>query len=151
MGARGPAPTPKAVLEKRGSWLARNRPDDLTVAPGVPQPPKRLKGEALAEWRRITAILGTKNVLGGDLDRAGLVAMCDAWGLYEALMVKQSRVPCGGPKWARLDRSIDRVEKRWSELAKRFGLTPADRPRVKVTEQKVKDGKSRFFEPKLVG
>jgi P27 family predicted phage terminase small subunit len=84
MGA-GRKPTPIELRILRGNPGCRRIPDDLP-RPKSDRPacPKRLKGEARAEWKRITAEFFALGVLA-KVDRAALVVYCLAWArLWEA-------------------------------------------------------------------
>ena len=153
MGLRGPPPTPKKVLKARGSWRAKGRAEELEGDGSVPVAPPSLKGEGRAEWERIVGILGPKGVLGGDLDRSTLLLLCQNWGEVQELRAAAKRLLTGSNDWKTVRDDMRKSEARYSELTKRFGLTPADRPRVKAStpDKKAQDGKSRFFEPRLVG
>lgn len=85
MGRRGPKPLPANVHQLRGN--AAHKPlgqllDDI-VRPevAVPSCPRHLSDEARSEWRRITPHLEKLGLIS-HLDRAALVAYCEAWGDY---------------------------------------------------------------------
>ncbi len=152
MGNRGPAPTPKAELERRGSWRAKVREDELQADGQIPEAPAHLKGEARAEWNRLAATLGPRGVLDREMDRTSLSLLCEALGEYRRLDKRMTRETPGEQKWRSLMYGRNEAWKRWNDLAKRFGLTPADRPRVKVGPKVVgakatdaTHGKERFF------
>lgn len=86
MGKRGPAPTPTETLKLRGSWRAPERERNAVRTPkGAPDHQDVLEGEALAEWNRIVPSLENAGVLS-TIDRAALVAYCEAWALYRDLV-----------------------------------------------------------------
>ena len=146
MGLRGPAPTPKSVKEARGSWRGKYGTPELEADGSIPQPPKAMKGEALAEWQRVVGELGPKGALSAALDHTALVLLCEAWAEYRALDRKAARLVTGSGDWQRVIDVRNDAFKRWNDLSKRFGLTPADRPRVKLPTKKADDsGKGRFF------
>jgi len=150
MGQRGPAPVGKKDLERRGSRRAKDRPDDLEFEPKAPKRPASLKGEAKAEWNRIIPLLVDKGVVS-EVDRAALIALCQAWADYQDFREAASRLVKGSMDWRRMVSAKHEAFAEWQSLAQRFGLTPADRPRVKINSPKAKDaeGKSRFFEPRI--
>ena len=52
-----------------------------------------------------------------------------------------------GTDWKSVQSARCEAFKRWNDLAKRFGMTPADRPRVKLNGKAADDksDKARFF------
>lgn len=157
MGARGPAPTAKKVLAARGSKRARKRAADLELPAGTPAAPDHLDAEAIAEWRRIVPVLASRGVLS-ELDRAGLTVLCEAWSEYlrigAVLEGKQKRLAKMDARalnaWRRLTSARHEAYTRWQNVAQRFGLTPADRPRVKTeAPDAAADAKSAYFGPRL--
>jgi len=150
MGARGPAPKSKRELERRGSRRAKDRSADLELEAKAPAPPSSLGKEAKAEWKRLVPRLDKKGVLA-EVDRAGLTILCEAWAEYQELGKTLKKLMVGGMDWRRIKSAQHEAYLRWQNLAQRFGLTPADRPRVKVNakpEAKA-EGKGRFFKPRI--
>lgn len=145
MGLRGPAPKPKKDLERDGSWLAKDRPPELTTDGSAPTPPKGMTKDAADEWKRLVAILHPKGALGGDLDRQSLTFLCEAVSEYNELNKLADKCTTGSNDWAKLLDKRNDAFKRWNDLSKRFGLTPADRPRVKVNAPAKANDKSKFF------
>lgn len=74
MGARGPAPTPTAILNMRGSrWPERNRRGEPTPKRGRPRCPRHLNKSQRSVWRAACDILDDMGVLttadGAQLER----------------------------------------------------------------------------------
>lgn len=132
MGARGPAPIKKTELTARGSRRAGERAGDLEFESKAPKPPTTLSREARAEWNRVVPLLAEQGVLS-EADRAGLVALCEAWAMHQAALAQSRKTKWGTRLHREALGEIHRAFQRWSQLAARFGLTPADRPRVKVS------------------
>ncbi len=92
MGARGPKPTPKNVLQFRGSWRA-NLADDGSVNPEIQIPgcPRHLLKEARKEWRRITPELQQLGLITR-IDRAALALYCQeyAWWVWHDEMLQRA-------------------------------------------------------------
>lgn len=159
MGRRGPAPTPTAILNARGSWRAKQNPDEPKPDVGAPKCPRELSRESRKVWRGVSALIAP-GVLTKDsvqtLSRYchGLVRW---WKLAdwlennpdtyetrdEAGNIRHVRHPNVGT-YEKLGRDLLRIEQE-------FGLTPAARTRVIASNgQKPKDNKARFFGgPKL--
>jgi P27 family predicted phage terminase small subunit len=135
MGSRGPAPTPKRILELRGSWRANHRDGELELPVEKPSCPATLSPEARAEWRRVVAELYKAGAIA-KVDRAVLVIYCEAWAEYVSLgermvQLEAAKEPDSRALWhlsVRRHKAAERVTK----LAKEFGLSPASRPRVRT-------------------
>lgn len=136
MGARGPLPQPDNVRELRGNPGKRKPPPKPKHVPAIPNPPTSLKGEALAEWKRVTPELHRMGYLGL-IDRAVLVLYCRWWATFVDLDKRISEegtiVPGkrGGedvkhPAWQQLRESSEKVR----DFAKELGLTPNARLRM---------------------
>src|SRR5580765_2397007 len=63
MGARGPAPTPTAILQLRGSWRAKTRTGEPQPQRGKPKCPKSFNREQTTTWRRLCRMLDQMNIL----------------------------------------------------------------------------------------
>jgi P27 family predicted phage terminase small subunit len=57
MGARGPAPTPTAILDIRGSWRAKTRAGEPQPQRGAPTAPRSLSKIQKAVFRQVCRIL----------------------------------------------------------------------------------------------
>lgn len=133
---RKPKPTETKKLEgnpgKRKLNEKEPKPDVV-----IPPPPEQLEGVALDEWYRITPELQKLRMITA-LDRAPLVALCQAWGDYikacekledegEVLMSDKGNAyqnPWTGIKTSAMDRIL--------RLSSEFGMTPSARSRLKV-------------------
>lgn len=160
MALRGRPPKAKNELLRGGSRRARAQPDDLAsvVGAGAPNPPTWLKGEARAEWKRIVPKL--EHALA-TIDRAGLVMLCEAWADYVTLSAQLAAAPqpaegadaetwAAHATWLRgLGGERNGAYQRWVTLAQRFGLTPADRARVKLPAPAAKAEKQSVFDRRL--
>jgi P27 family predicted phage terminase small subunit len=135
MGLRGPPPTPTAVLAARGSWRAKLNPSEMKPKPGSPKPPKGLKAEALAEWRRVVKLLAPTRVLTG-ADRSAMIMYVTAWGhMNEAAdaIAKDGVVvtmPNGYPAANPYQRIYNDAFRQCERMLQQFGLTPSARARI---------------------
>jgi P27 family predicted phage terminase small subunit len=155
MGQRGPAPKSKKELAKRGSWRAKDRADDLEMPNKAPTAPTALSREAKAEWKRLVALLEPRGVLS-EGDRIGLTVLCELWAEDRELGKLLGKLPTGTNDWKRVFTARQDVRKQLKDWCARFGLTPADRTRVKVDTGKDGNGKKgndgfEVFTPKLTG
>lgn len=154
MGTRGPAPTPTATLEARGSWRAKARPGEPRPPVVRPTCPQWLSTEAKAEWRRKVKLLEQMGALA-EIDGSMLAAFCESWAEYvEACkliqksgtiikttggnLIQNPAVPIRNRAWARA-----------VAIGKEFGFSPSARARLNVQPpqkpEEQSDGKARFF------
>ncbi|MFJ5997531.1 phage terminase small subunit P27 family [Streptomyces sp. NPDC092370] len=134
----GPPPTPSKLVELKGNpskkKLSGAEPEPRR---GAPRPPADLKGEALAEWGRIVPELDRLGLLTL-VDRAYLVAYCEAWASFNAAREALAEY---GPLVAGRDGGL--VKNPASQIMRdaadlmlkfgsRFGLSPSDRTRLSV-------------------
>lgn len=152
MGLRGPPPTPKSELEARGSWLAKHRADELTIEPvDALAPPAHLDKEARRQWQAVVGLLAPRGVLT-EADVMALTMLCELWAEDRVLGKKIKRLVVGSLDWNRVRNARSDIRKQLKDMLAKFGLTPADRPRVKLQGQKPEaNAKSRFFKPRLAG
>jgi P27 family predicted phage terminase small subunit len=141
----GPPPTPSKLVELKGNpskkKLSGAEPEPTR---GAPRPPADLKGEALAEWGRIVPELDKLGLLT-KVDRAYLVAYCEAWAAfnearaalseYGALVAGRDGGMVKNPAAQVMRDAADMMLK----FGSRFGLSPSDRTRLSVPSQ-VEDG-----------
>ena len=146
---KGPAPSSKADLKKRGSWRAKVRADDLEL-PGVTlDPAQDMDADALDEWARVVGALAPRGVIT-DVDRAALTILCMSWSCWIRSARAEAAAEAGSVEWRQYGIAKREAFAAWLPMAQRFGLTPADRPRVKLPKSAGKNDKSKFFgKPKL--
>ena len=150
MGKRGPKPTPTQTLKLRGSWRGDTRPGEPVAAPGVPECPEWLSGEAKAEWDRQVPELSARKLMSKAY-RVALAMFCESWGEYVAAVkyiaghgwttvgVKGGLVkhPMVEVKNAAFDRAM--------KMGQQFGFSPSSQTGLQLPEQEKPSGKSRFF------
>jgi len=103
----------------------------------IPDCPPTVKGVALEEWDRITALLRTKGALEG-LDRAALAIYCQAWQRWveaEQAIAEQGSIvrspngyPIQNPYLSVSNKAAQIIHKTLAEL----GLSPGARSRLKL-------------------
>lgn len=151
MGLRGPAETPKSVLERRGSPKAADRDDDLELPAAVIEPPEGMSEVAAEQWRSVVGLLQPRGALS-EGDRMALTLMCELWAEDRTLNAEVAKEEAGSMDWKRVVNARHEVRKQLVVMLTKFGLTPVDRPRVKVNtpkDNKNADGKSKAL--KLAG
>ncbi|MEV5080320.1 phage terminase small subunit P27 family [Streptomyces sp. NPDC056159] len=137
----GPPPTPSKLTELRGNpskkKLSGGEPEPTR---GAPRPPADLKGEALAEWGRIVPELDKLGLLT-KVDRAYLVAYCEAWSTFDAAREAMAEY---GPLVAGRDGGLVKnpaaqvmrdAADMMLKFGSRFGLSPSDRTRLSVPSE----------------
>jgi P27 family predicted phage terminase small subunit len=150
MGVRGPAPTPTALLEGRGSWRSGLRISEPVSDVESPPCPKWIQGEAKTEWERIVPELLLRRTLSKS-DLAMLAGYCQAWGEFANATRRVNALDTGNKKYKGLMIDHPRVVlgrafERMCKAAQQFGLSPASKTRLNAEPQKKQsDGKSRFF------
>jgi len=169
MGVRGPAPTPTAILDIRGSWRAKARPGEPKPTRGIPRCPKSLTKEQKKIWRQLCINLDVMGVLatidGHQLERY-CVYFCrwraceefiarngisypiksDDATYYAVRMPNTTTAVIGFAEHPQLKES-HRLDAALKHIESQFGLTPAARTRLTVTEypSPCTSDKARFF------
>jgi phage terminase small subunit len=131
-GNSGRKRKPLAKHVADGTYRA-DRHGDRGAAPkfgGVPEKPKRLKGEAGKLWDLVVEQLGPHGVLS-PLDAPQLTILCDYWARYLRLAPKHTADPTD--KDVRL--AIHAAQAIVTAIGARFGLTPTDRERLTIEAQ----------------
>ena len=134
MGRRGPKPTPTAVLQLRGSKRATQRRNEPTPAKleATPPAPARLNEDAAKVWTATAPEMVEAGLLTG-LDLAAFERKCR----IEALWSRQARqIEDADEICARAVRTLAKLDESLRHLEKNFGLTPADRVGLKLSEPK---------------
>ena len=140
MGKRGPARKPANVKKLQGTYRKdRDGGENPSPAPGIPNCPSFLKGEARREWKRVAPELANLG-LYTELDRAALAAYCSSWGMYvevdkvireEGLTYLNSR----GRELPRPEVAIRRhAIRQMRSFATEFGMTPSSRGRITLPD-----------------
>lgn len=133
---RKPKPTEQKKLEGNpGKREINNKEPKPEVS--VPECPPHLEGEARKEYLRITAELVKLKIIS-KVDRAALVAYCQAWGDYvratrevkkEGEVLYSDKGNAYLNPWKNIQTSaMDRMLRFSAE----FGMTPSSRSRIKV-------------------
>ena len=162
MGLRGPPPTPRRVLELRGSPRAGLHPDAPSPESKRPRPPDWLEGEARKLYLSLTKLLYAMRVMAV-IDQHALAryaANSVLWREARDFVAKhgttyavRGRPPYGqelGPVtgfklYPQVKLALS-LEEHLLRLEREFGLTPAARARLSTGVSFLEDdGKSAYF------
>jgi len=128
---KGRKPIPNTLKLLRGNPGRRPIVPSPDPAPGIPEAPEIVAGEARVEWDRMVPLLAPIGLLT-PVERAGLTAYCLAWSDYvEARRTGKGRTA-----------AFACLMKTCVEL----GLTPSSRSRIKVEVAKPKSKVDSFRE-----
>lgn len=138
MGARGPAPTPTAILEMRGSWRAKQNTDE--PVPDVlckEFMPSSLDDQEQATYREIAEHLINLRVL----------TVLD-WRLLERYVQLYHRLQRALQREDTKHTEIDSLSSQLLRIEQQLGMTPAARSRITSTpkqEQRQDAGAAKYF------
>ena len=138
---RRPPDNVRALRGNAGKRKASNRPRAVRAAP---TPPTWLRGEALAEWKRLTPELDRMGLLS-KLDRGVLSVYCSAWSVFVSVAgVLQAQEPVPDPTHPDRPTAGLRKDPRWQiyreagalvrALGRELGLTPSARGTMTVPD-----------------
>jgi P27 family predicted phage terminase small subunit len=151
MGRRGPPPKPTAQKKLEGNRGRRPlNAREPKPAAGAPTCPEWLPDDAKAEWRRVVPQLAKLKLLAR-IDLAALVCYCQAyadvqWATTEIEAMGRMYVGPNGAICAHpAVRMLAESSKRLRLFAAEFGLTPAARTRVQVSEEPDQDPLDEFL------
>mgnify|MGYP002777936498 CR=1 FL=1 len=121
---------PVAIKIARGTYRADRDTVPVALPEGVPAPAHELGEEARILWEAVVPGLVEKK-LAGAADGVTLTMMCHWWGVYvETVKVLAKGDLDIGQQWPWLNR-MSMATKKFDEFARRFGLTPADREKLR--------------------
>ena len=138
----GPPPKPVELKILEGNPGKRKLPKVPKFAPLSEQPPEELNEIGQDLWRRLMQEFGRTNIVQRT-DREALIMLCDMWAVYQvhmAIVREHGALVKSGhhnrdrssivvnPAW----RVARDAQREFSQIAARFGLTPADRARLGV-------------------
>jgi len=158
MGARGPKPTPTAILKARGSWRADANKNEPKPAKAMPDCPKWLDAEGRELWKNACELLSQMDVLT-KVDGFALGRYCDAyvrWRKAAAFLQKYGdayplKDEQGNLRYMQPFPQVSiyaNLSSLLSALEAQFGMTPSSRTRIVTTAGKpdeTEQAKSRFF------
>lgn len=140
MGGKGPPPTPKRILELRGSWRAKTGADTLDVDPETPDPPHWMNELELSVWHRLVELLCNLRIIG-IIDQYALSRYCVLSARF--LEIREFLQENGDTFPVKSGSGITTMRKQWPQvkemgniadkllrLEKEFGMTPSARARI---------------------
>ena len=146
MGKRGPAPTPTAILNLRGSWRANANKAEPMPKAGRPECPDWLDESAQAAWEQLAPQLEDMGVLTV-IDGQALTLLCQTWAKWKEaeLAIREHGAVSpiynadGSLKYMQQSPHVSIARSAADQLAKmfrEFGMTPSARTRIEVPERK---------------
>ena len=164
MGARGPAKTPKKILEQRGSWLSKDREDTLQIDPSMPIKPDWMGKYACHAWKQLIPKLETMGILT-KMDQDALTNYCVLWGRWR---IVEEFLEANGQTYpitkiihegTEKEKEVVLIVKEFPEvkiaavlsaqllrIQGNFGLTPSARSNIKIPGQKKKlSGSAKYL------
>lgn len=141
MGARGPAPTPTNILEKRGSWRSKRNPAEPKPPVVRPRCPTWLHPMAKTAYRVLARQLEELNVIT-KLDRLALARYCQIFARWR---IAEADIDKNGSVYVTVDKAGNKFEHlrvfvkiaaqladQLGRLEREFGLTPSARSRLTI-------------------
>ena len=157
MGKRGPAPTPRAILTRRGSWRGKAAAGEPSPPAERPACPAWLSLDATRLWRELVPRLLAMGVLA-KVDRNALARYCSTWARWrraEEFLAAHGEVYPVRDRHGRVTdyRTYPEVKiaaqlgEALGRIEGQFGLTPSARRALGQTEQAqpAPTGMDRFF------
>lgn len=159
MGARGPKPTPAAILKQRGTF----RPDrhaDSAKPLGKPTCPSWLNADAKREFRRLVKVLADMGLIG-NVDSNALARYASTWVRWrqavqmierggEVVIYKDDAGKVKAVQPSAFNSIARGLAEQLDRLEQSFGMNPSARSRIEVTPPPVAasepQGKNRFFD-----
>lgn len=139
---RGPKPKPTAIHQLHGTFRpTRHGPTEHPIDEliGLPEMPPGMPEQAIKLWKAVVPQL-VKAKVAVQLDSIELASMCRWWCQYNELMTMvESDAPYDKEtenRQARLERRAKAAWHTFDSIASRYGLTPADRARLRVDTKK---------------
>lgn len=132
-GRRGRPPKPPILHIAEGTHRRDRHGDPAEAVPsfGVPERPKRLTGEARKLWESVVPGLVSSGV-ATERDTYALAEMCEWYKRYRKAATQADKIAATNPYWADLLRAAKTAWTEFDRVAARFGLTPADRAKLKT-------------------
>jgi len=142
MGARGPRPTPTAILQARGSWRGELNKEEPVPLPGIPICPAWLNADAKQAWDVLIPQLTSMRILSL-IDTNALARYCQLWSRWikaeQFLQKYGDTYPLKGedgtvkcimpfPQVA----IAQKLSLALTKLEQEFGMTPSARSRIQV-------------------
>lgn len=146
MGKRGPAPTPSAILQLRGSWRANANKAEPKPKSGRPTCPAWLDKSAKAAWKQLIPQLDEMGVLT-KIDGQALTLLCQTWAKWKEAELAIREHGAVSPIY-NADGSLKYMQQsphvsiarsaadQLSRMFREFGMTPSARTRIEVPETK---------------
>lgn len=138
----GRPPKPTALHKLHGTYRddrhGERADSEGELFTGVPDKPHDLGPDADLLWDSVVGQLKTAKVVA-EIDGASLEAMCRWWGRYRELMRRVSETDFDDEVCETLELRARRAWLAFDRISSRFGMTPADRAKLKSAKPEEKE------------
>ena len=125
---RPPKPTQAHIL---AGTFREDRHGNAPPSTGAPEIPAHLTGEAAKHWAAVVPGLVAQRI-AGESDAPALAMLCEWYAVWLDGMKALRLATAGTLEASRAISVTAQAAHNWQTLASRFGLTPADRARLRV-------------------
>jgi phage terminase small subunit len=112
----------------------RDGPLPQAVFEGVPSPPPDMKGDALKFWKKHVPELVAKGIAKA-IDGPQLALMCEWWAKYQRFSRMIEKMKNEDRRLVQAMTGCAIASDKFDKIAARFGLTPSDRAKLRVSDQ----------------
>lgn len=146
MGNRGRPPKPLSLHIAEGTLRGdrHGSKGDVPTPDGKPKRPAKMKKDAAWLWDNYVTKLADADIATA-IDAPQLQRMCEWWHELKRCQRELSELEPVEKNYYRFLLQTQIAEKAFDSIASRFGLTPADRMRIKVEPRKTTESKEERF------
>ena len=160
MGKAGKPKTPTEILEQRGSWRAKTRPNE-PGAGGELECPDWMSTKAKDIWKYVVPLLENMRTVG-TIDSMQLARYCNTYAHYivcEEFVAKNGRVmplrnadgkAIGVQRWPQVT-DMKTLGDQLRQMEMQFGMTPASRPEISVLPKRAQSKGERTTQDVISG
>jgi P27 family predicted phage terminase small subunit len=152
MGFRGQTPKSRSKHKRDGTFRADRHAalvDDSDFNGDLPERPADLSADELAVWDHVVET--TPEGVLRLIDESELIGLCFWYGEYRRAIAAMRGMRITAKAYYRTIQLAAIAWKHFAAAASRFGMTPADRARLKIAPSKPKDDGDALENLKLVG
>src|SRR5580658_8604532 len=109
----------------------RERGREIDLQPGSPRKPSDLSPRASVFWELVVPQLVQAKIVS-EIDAIAIADMCEARATLEEIRAALKGLAITSTDYYRTLMSSQVADKKYHSLASKFGLTPADRQRIRI-------------------